>query len=178
MTRYDLRTVAEQYRGPFRRPRWVVAGVVGYFGLFAIYFVVRIILAGHPTIPLAIGLGFLIFMIGGSSWMLWLLAPPAEFVDVDENRLNFGYPNGKIKSLLWADPKFRLVLGQTSTTMDQTTQGKPRHVAADRRVFQNYLTGEAYQAIIDQALSHGLAFSERPSPRRGWTQLTITRAAR
>jgi hypothetical protein len=175
MARYDLRKEAEGYKSFVRKSRWIVAGGVGFGGLFAAYFGVRILVEGYPTASFVIGFGFGLFLTGITGVILWALGPSAEYAEIDENQVAFLYHGGKVKRLSWTDPKFKLIIDQTTGNPDPISKGDALQAAADRRVFQNFLSLGAFQSILEEARRHGLSISERPSPRRGWTRITITR---
>jgi hypothetical protein len=177
MTQFDLRSEGRRYRNFIRRSRWLSAGCFGFAAVGAAYFGLLLALAGLTGASLTIGFGFALFMAVGFGWISWLFDPGADSVDVSESGITFSYSGGRSKNMEWTEPKFRLIIDQTLGHADPISNGEPLQAAADRRVFQNFLTIAAFQAIIEQARHHGLAITKGPSPRRGWIRFTIARAA-
>jgi hypothetical protein len=175
MTRFDVQGEGLRYRIFVRRSRLLVASLVGFLAALTVFLGVRFSLNaswGGAQITSVVILGII---IATGAIFVWLLGPSASFVELDQRQIRFGYSDGRIRSETWDDPRFRLVIDVTTGANDAASGGKPASAVFGRRGFQDFLTPEAYQAILETARQLGLTSTQRPSPRPGWTRLTITR---
>lgn len=176
MTRFDLTKVGQGYGAQVARLRWFVAAFLVVALVATAYLAVRYELAASWTlveVETVAGLGLIAGAVG---FVTWTLSPGALSVEVDEAKVRFEYPGGRLKSLAWEDRHFRLVVDHTTGASDSISLGKPVQLAADRRVFQDFLSPAAFQAILREADRHGLNVTERSSPRWGWRRSTISRS--
>jgi hypothetical protein len=174
MTRFDLTSQGQEYLAQIARMRFA-AGIFFVIALaLAVYLGLQSGLADSWTRFNLESFGGITIIAGGVGVVTWILSPGAESVEIDESKIVFEYPGGRVKSLSWSDPLFHLVIDHTSGTNDSISHGKATRMAMDRRAFQDFLTAPAFGAILSGADRQGLNVTERASPRSGWRRSTIT----
>jgi hypothetical protein len=177
MVRFDLRgETPPGYRRLIDAFRWGLAMFDVLVAYFAVTFLLQITNTGHPTIASASGLAFTLLWIAVSGWIVWALAPSASFVDIDDRRVSFEYPGGKLREFAWTDPSFRLVIDRTPSANSWPFRGRQFQGVYGHRAGQDLLTPAAFQAVLDGARRASLRVNEQASARPGWTRLIITRA--
>lgn len=128
------------------------------------------------TVAQTVALVFVAFLSVMGLLIVAAGAPPPTSVEVTAEGVAFesnGRPTWKIS---WADPDLSLRVFRTAGSTRGGQQSPPMIVAMGRLSSRNYLTMEAYDEIISQAVVRGLRVTDGPASRPGWTRTVIAHA--
>ncbi len=180
MVRYDLSAAPKPVGDVSNRfVRVVGTGVV----LFAVLFLAYLVSSGFLSASgiLAAARYLYIFVLGlllGVGCIIFQVTKPgAAYVDVNDDSLTFGFPNGSSWRLEWSDVRFKLDVTRLSVIgrMIRLAQPRPVVFVTGRHYIRSYLTESAWSAIRVQAKAHGLGIDDRPFGYEGNTATLITR---
>jgi hypothetical protein len=100
------------------------------------------------------------------------ITQPAEWVEVEERGVCFGFANGKQVRQDWSGARIRLF--QTDGAKDWLSDGKPAYGSSvNRQPFRAILTAEAFETILRFAKERGLTVQRTPSQRKGWDRVDL-----
>lgn len=169
---FDLREIAERQYRSNRFGRWFFLGMAVAFTFF--FFVVLptdlnlIHLALTGRISIHDPLGDLVVvcavafvdLLSASGMRMCRYGPVSLVLDSDAAR--FRYRNGRETAWRWSSRQFRLDLYDVRGALDWVASVKPQNLTWVDNGFGSFLTpltGEAFDALIENAQSHGLRVS-------------------
>lgn len=125
---------------------------------------------GHRLVPVLLVCTF--FVVAGGLFSV-IATPVPTSVEVDSNGIALVYPGGRVERYLWADRSLQLRFERTQGVIRRGLMGPPMVVLMGGRPPRRYLSVEAFDAIVQQALAHGLRVQDEPSPFPGFTRTVI-----
>lgn len=148
----------------------VCGGIAVFLGISAVlllaYPVLHASIAGWPPSEIAAGAAFAILALLLSRFLKFVGRGPMK-VDVGDKGVKFSYRSGRVWQLDWRDPRFKLVIWDTTRGAPRGKASIYRYLAIGSRPRNNYLTSEAVSDLVAKARSAGLAVTEGIQGRGG-----------
>ena len=94
-------------------------------------------------------------------------------MSVDAAGIEFKTAKGRTRRVSWADERFKLDFYYTQGASDGISRGQPYVGIDERQGLRTRLPMDAYEFIVDQAASRGLAVSRRQAGGLGWAIIQI-----